>query len=466
MEVQSDFELALRVRDARGRTTTVAHYVGSSDTHVEVSVVPHLQRVSPNGHWLASYDVPAGVVDLSPLPFRRSASRVRLKVDGLGADETIEQFRWSDDGADLLVSTRSQVYRVPGVAATAASAADGAAAPALTAEPLLSARFDGDERRIEDTRTIEGGMIVRLAHGRRAAVPDAPLEIEELPTFGGTSRALTDLIVIGDEDYYDLEFMDDEDRIVWRSDVVYVPLTEEGAGTPVPLLAPGDDAKGAMPLADGTVAVAVGPFTDELWAMDDEGEAIWIARPGASGWDVVERRLCRDGCETVNWAPGTDVPIYATWDDEIVLHGETVTSFDAADYLGDSDVLWSQPGGTDLLIGGWDTLGLVSRTGEERWAMTLEEDAQLSSATFDASGDNVWVGTDSEILRVDAATGESTRVVKIKAYERFDEDEGTEENDWHYVEERRVRKIDSVIPLPGGGVAYSVLTATETSESF
>ncbi len=105
--------------------------------------VPHLQRLSPDGRALASYDADRGVMRLRAAD---GPSRALREFEIADMPGHILQFRWAARGDALLMMTTAGLYRV-------STAGDD---PRVVAQEL----FSGSEHMLLELRATEGGVLL------------------------------------------------------------------------------------------------------------------------------------------------------------------------------------------------------------------------------------------------------------------------------------------------------------------
>ncbi len=447
MEVRSDFRLALKVRDANGRTRTVGHLSHEVDESLGEGLVPHLQRVDPAGHWLASYDVDGKQIVLDAVDGSGAPSRKIAVSDAPGVPQ---QFRWLADGSGMVIMTSDEVFVLP-FGATSSSTRPRALLANASEHPL----------RMMDVRVMDGGLLVRADEQISPVTAPDPLVFDSgVDLLFGDERVVSHPLELWDPDYYDLDEFDEE-PINGRGQLYFVALDGTTPSAAKPLVKPDKTVTGAIPLSGGRVALQVGDFDNEMWAYN-EANAMWIATPSADGWTVATRDPCEDGCSAGNWAPGATVPIYADYD-EIVVGGDDPYTLEAPEG-GPVNVLWADDA-RDLLMAGTNERLALWHDGAMRWEYEAPK-GDLHSARFSPSGKHVWAITDAEIMRFSVADGKRKRVMKIRTYTRDSDQEGSEDNDWVYTSRVEYRRLDGVVPLPNGGVAFGVLEVEEETESF
>ncbi len=450
MEVRSDFRLALKVRDANGRTRTVGSFSHETDDYVSTSVVPHLQRVDPTGRWLASYDpdrrqIALDVVDGS------AAKAHTIPIKGTLAAP--HQFRWLDDGEGFVVSTEDQVYLLK----------VDPAQPGAHAEPVpLLANVSDHPLGVDDVRVMKDGLLVRIAERVPVQVPPEPLEFElGQDLLFGDARVARSLVWVGDNEFYEApgQMYGDQTPANQRGQLLYIALADGKPTATHALVAPTRHVDGAIPLSGGRVAATVGPYNDEPWDYST-AEELWVATPSAKGWVVQSREDC-DDCEATNWAPGADAPIFAEWSD-IRVDGPNPYTLTMPGG-GSVNVLWADSD-FDLVIATSSEELAVWEGQALRWSYQDPSDS-LHSARSDPSGRYLYTANDAEIRRFSLVDGSHKRMVKIKTFRRDTEQEGNEDNDWQYTTRTELRRLDGVVPLPNGGIAYAVLEAEEEASS-
>lgn len=292
IEVRSDFRLALQVRDVNGLTRTVGHFSHEVGETVGNGVVPHLQRVDPKGHWLASYDVEGQRIVLDVVDGSGATARQVAVTGALGAPR---QFRWLDDSSGFVVMTEDQLYVLP-LHATRASTEPRPVAQPKTPHPV----------QMRDVRVMDGGLLVRYDEVHPADLPAPPLTFETgIDFISGDERLPTKEAELGSTDYYAYA---GEDLTNGRGQMMYVALDGHRAASVHPFARTGKSVTGAMTLSGGRVVATVGDFDNEPWAYP-QAHTMLIATPSAEGWTVTSRTPCDGECEATNWAPGADVPI-------------------------------------------------------------------------------------------------------------------------------------------------------------
>lgn len=201
-------------------------------------------------------------------------------------------------------------------------------------------------------------------------------------------------------------------------------------------------------LSRGRIVVAVrgvGPAgTDELWTFD-------AAAGDAPG--VVAQRPCPRGCDIRNWTPGTDTITYARADGTIVHELPTVGGpvrttelrMDPRSRHLPIHALWRSDDGRQLLAATRYSARVWDRDGRVLWTWHSGGVEELRSAHFDADG-SVVATLSRRVVRL--AEGKlAATLVSVEIAER---DLGLSDDSDAFLEDAQ--------PIPGGGVAVSVVT--------
>ena len=145
--VRSDYEVTLKMLRTDGEVRATGTYVSEGQPEEEDGMIKlvHLQRVHPDGKWLATLASPPLEIRLWPQKGgAHDPSREPVRIALPGVDEHIEQFRWLSDGKTLALMGNHQAWVV---------AARAGAKPV----PV----FDGRDRENNDMRVLPDGFFIR-----------------------------------------------------------------------------------------------------------------------------------------------------------------------------------------------------------------------------------------------------------------------------------------------------------------
>ena len=424
MEVRSDFSVSLKIKGANGHVRSMATHrseVVEMEGQSELNPVPHLHRLAPDGHWLASLDADDRRVYLTPVGEGSQGGPRSFSVDGIEGD--VRQFRWLESDEVLAVATKNDVFLVP-IPDSLVSEVDMGELEITSGASSVFADVDKSDGDIEvlDLRVAPGGFFARVGGGHAshwfrqqvfyARISDATVqELDAIVPDGLTARGAT--LGFGDELVVPIGHWED-DYFTEESD----PLRSEHG---------------------------------ELWryALSAYGEP-----------EHVGRLACADEfCEITNWAPGSSPLVAVDGYREVVVFNkdapDDVSSLEFKVDLGSIDSLWAWP------EGGWvasdnETVSSFDDQGTRLWSWTAPGDRAIHGVHLSHGAQSVLVTAGLNIYEVKA--GKARRVVRSIGAHR---ESRREHNVWEGISESF---IDQAIALPGGGIAYTVVDLERSYE--
>lgn len=427
MQVRSDFKVTLKLRDAHGKVRTIGSYDAehvATEGDEGAHPIPHLQRVSPDGRWLASLDADRMRLDLRALDTDRPRRLVAIE----GVEGTVRQFRYLEATAGFVLMTDANVYLLPFDADAQPEAA--APEPAIVAEPVFDPAHTTDMS-FMDTRILPDGLI---AHVREH--------------------------VDGDPHWY-------------RGDVYWVRLGDDTVQDLVSLVPRHLSATGANVRSEGRIVVALNVHDYDVAERMGQGELseLWtIQTPADDVPRVSAVTPCADDyCNVINWTPRTKRLTYAFAWSEVVREGASPDAepirlnMELDDGSGGRmHTLWADANEEHLLGANLDGIQVWTAEGKAVWQWQHPRGYAVHFADFEPDG-SVLVAAGTQLWRVDQH--EAKRLVrtrgKYKAH-RNGSDDMYDEEGWGTGSKQSF--IDDAIALPDGSIAYSVVDLDETWE--
>jgi hypothetical protein len=451
MEVQSDFAVALKIREANGKVHTVARYDAS---HKEMegeqyaAPIPHLHRMDPTGSILASFDVANSTIQLrTPNASGLGVAR-EVHIDGLTGH--VRQFRWLQSIDGFAIATNDDVFIVP---VHPGSISDGASVRA-EASSVFPRQVIGEGGKIKSIRALPTGLMV---------------------------------------------FSQNQESWLARGQVHHVRVADDTVQELTSVVPRHYNVLSANVGAGGTIRVAVNLAEDidpPASAEEEIMPALWTFAPGIEGKplrtevhdctggdDELYEGAGEDACHVSNWVPGSGPLIYAgpMWINspitaEGVMEGgkdlrvslyseeereELDDGWGYENAMGAVDTLWTSHDEQRLLAADSARLRVWNMAGEVQWTWTAPGKQMIHGAHFDRDDRSVIVSVGKSVYRV--REGKGRRIVKNRTkykVRRLDSEydslaiPDSEDEGWGGQAESFV---DQSIALPGGAVAFTVV---------
>lgn len=427
MQVRSDFKVSLKLKDTNGKVRTIGTYDSenvSPEGEEGLVSIPHLQRVSPDGRWLATFDADKMRLDLRALESTEDGEgsvgdRQLVKVAGL--EGTIRQFRFLSSIEGFSISTSENLYILP--------YALDEGARTVEAQPVFDPEQMG-EFDVVDTRILPDGMIARTR-----------------------------------------EYIDG-DPYWWRGDVHWIQIDDDTVQDVASLVPRHLSATAANVRSKGRIVVALDVFDQDIAEKVGHGEVseLWTfeTSPAESPKITETTRCAHDYCNIINWAPGTERLTYGyDWDRLAVANDngefEDLTMEFTDGYGGNMHTLWTDDDESHILAATIDGVVLWDADGKEQWTWQHPRGYQVHSAHFEDDG-SVVVAAGTQLLRVE--NGLAKRLLRTRGKykpRRYDPDSDIYP-EWN--ETSKDSFIDDAIMLPGGAIAFAVVDVEETWEEM
>lgn len=429
MQVRSDFKVSLKLKDANGQV----HDLGSYDAETTAAEgeqqsrpVPHLQRLSPDQRWLASFDADQMRLDLRAVDTSRAGERGAidkpLLVNINGVAGTVHQFRWLKSINGFSISTDKNLYILP--------FDPDAGERSVQAQPVFDPEQIGAFA-IADTRILPDGMLVRTRE-----------------------------FVNGDPYWY-------------RGEVYWVRLGDGTVQDLVPLVPDHLTAVAANVRSNGRIVLALAVHDYDRAESQGQGDLseLWtVETDPVEPPTVTEKRACADeSCNVGNWAPGTDRLTYALeWDDKIIIEGSSPDDDDielqwSEENYASTHTLWQNADQTRVLAATLEGLQLWDANGTALWDWTPKSKEHIHSAHFEDDG-SIVVAAGTKLYRL--TEGKAKRVLRTRGKYKPRRTAGDGEGYDAWGETTKDSFVDDAITLPGGAVAFSVVDVEESYEEM
>jgi hypothetical protein len=433
MQVRSDFKVTLKLRDANGKVHRIGTYDAehvASEGDEGARPVPHLQRMSPDGRWLASLDADRMRLDLRAVDGSREGRpgtlRKPLLVELKGIEGTVRQFRFLEAMSGFVLITESNLYLLP----FDPDAQGDEAAAEIQAEPVFDpAKTENMD--FLDTRILPEGVI---AHVREHI---------------------------------------DGDPFWHRGDVYWIRIADDTVQDLVSLVPDHLTATGANVRSQGRIVVALGVHDYDIAEQLGQGDLseLWTIETPADDIPNVSAvtQCANDWCNVINWTPRTERLTYALDWSEVYREGATPDADPIAmtlslgdDYGGRMHTLWADAAEEHLLGANHDGVQVWTSEGEPLWQWQHPRNYAVNFADFEPDG-SVLVAAGTQLWRIEEGRGK--RLLRTRGKHRArrnGSDDVYDEEGWGTGAKQSF--IDDAFALPDGSIAFSVVDLEETWE--
>jgi len=406
--------VTLKLRDNFGAFHAIG---GLRGPEIEVSpdsfgVVPHLNRMGPDGRWLATWDDLRKTVQLRDTEKGAGVESRRIRVTGLRG--AVTHMRWLSDLSGVVFLTDKNLF----VARFDVQGTDDGA----WAHPVFGKRKDGTRPEVLDVRMTPTGFV-----------------------------ALTDAGY-------------DEDAGHQLRDAWFVHVAWNRVAPPRRFTPKTGRVRALSVRSSGRVVLAMAGLKPSEDSDSDVTGALWTLRLDNHGHSrVIERRDCEtDDCDVTNWSPGTRRLVYTTADGAVVIVGrgdKQDVVIDFGDFETPTHTLWLDKRERRLLLANREMVSMYDMAGNELWSWSPKNGDTIHSARFDLDNKTVLATAGRRALRV--AGGKAKLLFKT----RMQAKPWKEGDDYLMASEVFV---DDIIPLGNGALAYGVVVAkvSEVEEEY